>query len=115
MKPISWLAITVLWILVNGCRTSPSFDFGAYSEAEHLYKKGKYEKAIAKYQEHLRENPEGNLAVISMYYMAKCYDELGQTNEARQLYRNIVKENPKLVWANFSKARLEELGRKNTS
>ena len=95
--------------LFLGCHRSPSFNFGAYTEAERLYEKGKYEKALIKYQEYLRDNPEGNMAVISEYYMAKSYDALGDTGRARELYEKVVKEHPDLVWAGFSKTRLEEL------
>ncbi len=98
-----------LFLGAAGCRSTPGFDFGPYSEAERLYTKGEYEKAIAKYEEHLRENPEGNLAVISHYTIAKCYEALGRKGEARALYRKIVKGHPKLIWADFSRARLGEL------
>jgi len=96
-------------VLLAGCQRTPTFQFGAYSEAEQFYEKGKYEKAIAKYQEYLKENREGNMAAIACYYMAKSYQNLGLTEEARRLYKRIVKEYPGLIWADFSKTQLKEL------
>ena len=95
----------------SGCQARPSFSFGAYSEAEHLYEKGEYPKAIEKYEEYLRENPNGNMAVISQYYMAKSYEGMGERPKAEEIYRQITKEHPDLIWANFSKTRLEELAK----
>lgn len=103
------LLVFSLLIFLIGCQRTPTFQFGAYSEAEQFYEKGKYEKAIAKYQEYLKENREGNMAVIAYYYMAKSYQNLGLTREARQLYKRIVKEYPDLIWADFSKTQLKEL------
>ena len=110
------LLILVLFsVSAASCHSSQSFNFGPYSEAEHLYKKGKYKKAIDKYQEYLRDNPDGNMAVISYYYLAKSYEGLDQTEKAKELYEKIVKEHPGLVWADFSKTRLEELSKSSAS
>jgi tetratricopeptide (TPR) repeat protein len=105
-----YLLIGLSLFALSACRSTPSFNFGAYSEAERLYEKKEYEKAIQKYQEYIRMNPEGNMTVISRYYMAKSHEGLGQTEQARALYEEILREHPDLIWADFSKARLEELG-----
>ena len=99
----------LLTTAIAGCQTTGSFNFGSYSQAEKLYAKGQYGKAIAKYEEYIRENPEGNMAVISRYYLAKSYENLGQIDKARETYEGILKEHKGLVWADFSKARIEEL------
>ena len=106
---LSKIAVIFSLGLLLGCHSQPSFNFGAYSEAERLFEKGKYEQAIAKYQEYLGENPDGNMAVISEYYMAKSYDALGDSAKAGELYEKVAKEHPDLVWAGFSKTRLAEL------
>ena len=89
--------------------SSRNFYFGNYSEAEQFYNKGQYEKAIQKYQAYIDENTEGNLAVISQYYMAKSHAALGHKDEAKALYQQIAQKYPDLVWANFSKTQLKEL------
>lgn len=91
---------------------SDRFYFGSYSEAEQLYNKGEYEKAIEKYQAYVDENPEGNLAVISLYYMAKSHAALGHVGEAKSLYQRIIRDYPKLVWADFSETQLKGLEEK---
>lgn len=105
---LKWIFV-VLILAGTGCRSSASFNFGAYSEAENFYEKGEYAKAAAKYEEYLRENPAGNMAVISRYYMAKSYEGMGQTDRAREVYNKIIKDSPDLIWAKFAKERLEEL------
>ncbi len=89
--------------------TAENFYFGSYSEAEALYNRGEYEKAIQKYQTYIDENPEGNLALISQYYIARCHAALGRTEEARQIYQKIVTEHRDTVWGNFSDSQLKEL------
>lgn len=104
------LPILLTLLIITGCRSSsPTFNFGAYSEAERFYQKGEYQKAVNKYNEYIRENPEGNMAVIAQYYMGKSYDAIGDKEQAKQIYGKIVKEHPELVWAEFSKSRLQEL------
>ena len=103
------LLLLLFLLSLLGCRTNPTFDFGTYSQAERFYEKKEYQKAISKYEEYLRENPEGNMAVISYYYMGKSFEGLGQVEEARELYKKIVKDYPHLVWADFAKTRLKEL------
>lgn len=107
-----FLRMVFLFALV-GCGRFSSFNFGAYSEAEKLYEKRKYKEAIAKYGEYLTENPEGNMAVIANYYMAKSYEALGEWGKAGALYEKIVREHSDLPWANFSRERLTELSQKS--
>lgn len=100
-------------MLLSSCmHRSQNFYFGNYSEAERLYGKGQYEKAIEKYQAYRDENPQGNLAVIAEYYMAKSYQAIGKNEEAKVHYQEIVKSHPDLVWANFSETQLKELSQK---
>ena len=105
LKPLAFLFL----VLFVSCQSTGSFHFGSYSEGERLYEKREYGKAIAKYEEYIRDHPEGNMAVISQYYMARSYEELGQAEKAREIYEKIVKEKPQLIWASFSKTRLEEI------
>ena len=113
-RGLAFLLITVIAFSTASCarfaRNNPdNFYFGAYSEAEALFNRKEYEKAIQKYQAYIDENPEGNLSVISQYYMARSHAALGHTEEARAMYEKIVQEHPDLVWANFSDTQLKEL------
>ncbi len=112
-KPTHKAALLLLVILVcTSCakgKGPEQFYFGSYSEAEKFYNKGQYERAIEEYQKYIDENPEGNLAVISQYYIAKSHAALGNFDQARKIYETIIQQYPDLVWANFSRTQLKEL------
>lgn len=102
----------VLFCLVgiSACaHQSEKFYFGDYSQAENFYQQGDFERAIQKYQAYIDENPEGNLAVIAAYYMARSHAALGHKEEAKALFEDIIKNHPQVVWANFSETQLKEL------
>ena len=106
------IPIAISFMILTSCahhRGAENYYFGNYSEAERLYQKGQYEKAIQKYTAYRDENPEGNLAVISEYYIAKSHAALGHNDEAKSLFQKIIKEHPDMVWANFSETQLKEL------
>ena len=86
-----------------------NFYFGNYSEAEALYNRGQYDKAIQKYQAYVDENPEGNLAIIAQYYIAKSHMALGHYEDAERIFKTTVEKHPDMVWANFSETQLKEL------
>jgi len=108
------LLCTVLLFSSCSRHSSEQFYFGSYSEAEQLYNKGQYAKAIEKYQNYVDDNPEGNLAVISNYYIAKSHAALGHADQAKEIYQKIIKEHPDLVWANFAETQLKELENKQS-
>ena len=95
--------------LISCARNPENFYFGDYSEAERLFKKGEHERAIQKYQEYIDENPEGNLAVISNYYIARSHLALERPEEAKEIFKEIRDEHPNLVWAHFSELQLKEM------
>ncbi len=101
--------IMISFIFAACARNPERFYFGNYSQAEQYYKKGEYERAIQKYQLYIDENPEGNLAVISLYYIARSRQALGQIEEAQELYREIRSKHPNLVWGHFSEQQLKEI------
>ena len=103
-------SLLLLLLVVASCAHNPErYYFGHYSEAERLYGKADYKKAIEKYKAYLNENPEGNLAVISEYYIGKSYAALGRVDDAKEAYNKIVEKHPDLVWANFAQNQLKEL------
>ncbi|MFZ5802747.1 MAG: tetratricopeptide repeat protein [Candidatus Omnitrophota bacterium] len=104
--------IVLLALMLAGCATGKGpehFYFGSYSEAEKLYNKGQYEPAIEEYQAYIEENPEGNLAVIAKFYIGKSHAALGHNEEAVSIFKDIVRKNPDLVWADFAKNQLAEI------
>ena len=97
------------FFLVSCIHGPGTFYFGNYSEAENLFNRGQYERAIQKYQAYIDENPEGNLAVISQYYIARSHLALGHKDEAKDIFQHIVQKYPDIVWARFSETQLKEL------
>ena len=110
---LSFFLISILLFASSCGRNHESFYFGSYSEAEQLYNHGEYEKAIQKYQAYRDENQEGNLAVISLYYIGKSRAALGQNDEAKKIFEQIIKDHPDAVWANFSETQMKQLGTGN--
>jgi len=88
---------------------SSSNAFGPYSAAEGYYKKANYPKAIAKYQEYLAGNPQGNLAAIAHYYIGKSYAASGDRAKARESFDVVVTKFPKTSWAAFAKEQSKAL------
>ena len=106
---VAFLMLTFSVFAASCARSPEHFYFGSYSEAEMFYKKGEYERAIQMYQAYIDENPEGNMAVIAKYYIAKSRLELGQTEEAKLLFEEVVRNYPDVVWANFSQTQLDQM------
>ncbi len=117
MRRLNLLLILVAAIGFSCARAEKpeSFYFGSYSEAEQLYNRKDYERAIQKYQAYIDENPEGNLSVISQYYIGKSYSALGRTEEAQAIFQKITKDHPDLIWANFSETQLKEMQSQSSS
>ena len=112
MHPLyrSIVGVLIMALMLASCAHRPErYYFGSYSEGERLYSKGDYKKAIAHYQAYINENPDGNLAVISHYYMGKSYLALGQPEEAKKIFERILEKYPDAVWANFAQNQLKEL------
>ncbi len=109
MKKMGLAVMMVLsGVMLASCAfRSSSHSFGPYSDAENFYKKGNYPKAIAKYQEYLAANPQGNLAAIAEYYTAKSYVASGDTAQARDRFEQVKQKFPGTSWAAFAKEQLE--------
>jgi TolA-binding protein len=111
MKKMRIFAVgALLGVMLASCASrSPRYNFGPYSEAEAFYKKENYPKAIEKYQEYLAANPQGNMAAIAEYYIAKSYAVSGNLDKARAGFERILEKFPGTSWAEFSKEQLEIL------
>jgi len=102
--------LALLSVLLVSCASSVHKNaFGPYSAAETFYAKGNYPQAIKKYQEYLVSNPQGNLASIAEYYIAKSYAASGDTANARKSFTQVVEKFPGTSWAEFAKDQLEML------
>ena len=111
MKKTAIFMILILsGIMLASCSfRSSKHVFGPYSEAEDFYKKGDYPKAIEKYREYLAGNPQGNMAAIAEYYIAKSHVAAGDMAKARESFERVITRFPETSWAEFSKEQLKNL------
>lgn len=106
----SLFALLVSSVLLCGCLHMPMrHDFGNYSNAERFYSEGKYQKAIESYQKYIDEQPEGNLAIVAKYYIAKSYAALNEKDKAKTGFEAIAQQYPDLIWAELSKEQIKNL------
>jgi len=106
-------AVALLSVLFASCAFHTKRSFGPYSDAENFYNKGNYSKAIEKYQEYLAGNPQGTLAAIAEYYIAKSYKASGDMAKAREGFERVTRQFPGTSWAAFSKEQLAVLDGKS--
>lgn len=62
--------------------------------ANLLYKYGKYEDAVVKYTEFLKEHATSPNAPTGWYRLADCYRRLDKQAEAKQCYDTLIKKHP---------------------
>ncbi len=110
MKHKILFSFLVAVFILTGCLHAPAHhQFGSYSDAEKFYAEGKYDKAIASYKKYREEHPEGNLAIIAEYYIAKSQVALKNNDQAKSGFQDIINKYPELIWAELSKEQLKNL------
>jgi tetratricopeptide (TPR) repeat protein len=73
---------------------TPAGRFAAYQAADTLYEDGRYEEAIAAFQEFIKENPRHFLVPSAMEAIGFCRESLGQWNEAIEMYMELMRKRP---------------------
>jgi tetratricopeptide (TPR) repeat protein len=84
---------------------------------DKLYYKGskrypsqeKLQKAIETLKGSIARNPKAETVPQQKFYIAQCYEKLGQAKEAKDFYTQLVQENPKGPWGSKADKRLKEL------
>jgi len=79
---------------------------------DFYFKRGNYKAALARYQDAL-DNKEGD--AVANYQMARCYEKLGQPDEAVTHYKEYLKILPQGPYAKDARKALERLARRETS
>jgi len=69
-----------------------------------------YQKARTEFEKVVKKYPESNRMAGALFKMARCNEELKNTQEAIRLYRDILSKFPQSAEANRSKVQLEGLG-----
>lgn len=80
-----------------------------YKGAKRYPSQDKLKKAIETLQQSIDKNPKAESVPQQRFYIAQCYEKLGQLKEARDAYTLVAKEHAKTSWATKAQSRLGEL------
>lgn len=94
-KSLSTLFITALIIALSACGS------GLTTEADGLFRNGKYKEAIEAYNEYLATKPKD---IKSIYNRGRAYEEIGQIENAKNDFIRVLDIDNKNVKANLSMA-----------
>jgi tetratricopeptide (TPR) repeat protein len=83
-----------------------------YKGAKRYPSQDKLKKAIETLQQSIDKNPKAESVPQQRFYIAQCYEKLGQLKEAREAYTLVAKEHAKTSWATKAQGRLSELATK---
>mgnify|MGYP003702368717 FL=1 len=84
---------------------------------DKLYYKGgkrypsqdKLKKAIETLKQSIAKNPKSEAVPKQKFFIAQCYEKLGQAKQAKDYYTQVTKEHPKSSWATKSQERLSQM------
>ncbi|MCK6599486.1 MAG: tetratricopeptide repeat protein [Bdellovibrionaceae bacterium] len=80
-----------------------------YQQADELFKKSEWKKAIISFQKYRDENPKGKFFLESTYKMAVSFQELGMKEEAAAFFKEVITTSSNSVEAKKAKQRLKSL------
>ena len=80
-----------------------------YLSGDVLFGKSSYASAIETYKKAFAQNPGSRKAPEAYYRIGKCYEELGQPEDALKAYEEFVARYPDDSHAALSKNRIEYL------
>ena len=88
---------------------APSADI--YNKAVRLYEKGKWDAAKEYFHQYLAEYSDTPLYVTCLYYLAYCYQQLNNAQEAMSLYHKVIDEarDEDAFWGEMAEKRIQEL------
>jgi TolA-binding protein len=70
-----------------------------YKGAKRYPSQDKLHKAIETLTKAIAEGPKSANAPMQKYFVAQCYEKLGQNTEARDYYTRVSKDHPQSTWA----------------
>jgi len=84
---------------------------------EKLYYRGgkrypsqdKLQKAIETLKQAVADNPSGEDVPKQRFFIAQCYEKLGEVAQARTYYEQVARSHPDTRWATKSQERLAQL------
>lgn len=70
-----------------------------YKGAKRYPSQDKLEKAIKTLKKAVADKPKGDNVAMQKYFIAQCYEKLGQRTEARQHYARVIEEHAESTWS----------------
>ena len=80
-----------------------------YKGAKRYPSQDKLKKAIETLEQSIAKNPKAESVPQQQFYIAQCYEKLGQLKEARDAYAQVAKDHAKTTWGTKAQTRLNEL------
>ena len=82
-----------------------------YNKALRLYENAKWGAAKEYFHQYLAEYSDSPLYVTCLYYLAYCYQQLSNAQEAMSIYHKVIDEakDGDLFWAEMAEKRIGEL------
>jgi tetratricopeptide (TPR) repeat protein len=111
------LAMIALFFCLPFCSIAWSDDgssppaMDTYNKAVRLYEARHWDAAREYFHEYLAEYSDTPLYVTCLYYLAYCYQQLGDRNQAVLLYHKVIDQaqGGDAFWADMAQKRIEEV------
>jgi tetratricopeptide (TPR) repeat protein len=89
--------------------SAPAVD--TYNKAVRLYEARHWDAAKEYFHEYLAEYSDTPLYVTCLYYLAYCYQQLGNQEQAVLLYHKVIDQaqGGDAFWADMAQKRIEEM------
>lgn len=95
--------------LITGYPTSPQADNAQFWIGETYYREKWYEKAILEYQKVIEKYPSGNKIPAALLKQGLAFLNIGETNNARLVLKELVAKHPSTNESKIAKQKLESL------
>lgn len=95
--------------LIDGYPSSPQADNAQFWIGETYYREKWYEKAILEYQKVIENYPSGNKIPSALLKQGLSFLNIGETNNARLVLKELVAKHPSTNEAKIAKQKLESL------
>ena len=89
--------------------SAPAID--TYNQAVRLYEARNWDAAKDYFHQYLAEYSDTPLYVTCLYYLAYCYQQLGDKNQAVLLYHKVIDQaqGGDTFWGDMAQKRIEEI------
>lgn len=93
----------------NGSAKLGGADLQSFNEAEDLFYKKEWRKAVLAYEKYRSTYPKGSSYAMATYKIGVCFSELGMATEAEAFYSEVLEKFPQSKAAKSAAYRLKNL------